>query len=149
VTEAALEIPDAHDPLVRLAIEIADMTEEGAIFRCTFESRAFRGSVGVSTYLAGPPSALFAEIAREWRGWKEPKVWRDRDHVLTLKATCPTGGYVTLDIEMRLDEPPTLITLASSLLLENSSLDRIASDAANLFREDRSLEFLSSVARRN
>ena len=53
-----------------------------------------------------------------------------------------------LDVEMRLDQPPELTTLASCLFLESASLDRIARDARDLFREDKSLEFLSSVARR-
>jgi hypothetical protein len=97
----------------------------------------------------GPPSALFAAIAQEWRGWKGTKTWQDRDYALTLNATCPSGGTVALDIELRLDRPPELITLASSLCMESASLDRLARDATDLFREDKSLEFLNSVARRN
>jgi hypothetical protein len=146
VTESTFEIRSAHD---RLAIEIAELTEEGTIFRCTLEKGAFRGTVDANTYSVGPPSALFAAIAREWRGWKGVKTWQDRDHALTLNAHCNTTGLVTLNIEMRSDQPPVLTTLASSLFVESASLDRIARDAADLFQEDKSLEFLSSVARRN
>ena len=146
MTEPTFEIRNAHD---RLAIEIAELTGEGTIFRCILEKGAFRGAVDANTYLVGPPSAFFAAIAREWRGWKGVKTWQDRDYALTLKAHCNTTGLVTLNIEMRLDQPPELTALDSSLFLESASLDRIARDAADLFREDKSLGFLSSVARRN
>lgn len=146
MTEPTFEIGSAHD---RLAIEIAELTGEGTIFRCTLEKGTFRGTVDANTYLVGPPSALFAGIAREWRGWSGVKTWQDRDYALTLKAHCNTTGVVRLDIEMRLDQPPEVTTLASSMFLESASLDRIARDAVDLFREDKSLEFLSSVARRN
>ncbi|HWB44030.1 MAG TPA: DUF6228 family protein [Hyphomicrobiaceae bacterium] len=146
MTGSTLEIRSFHD---RLAIEVAELTHEGTIFRCTLEKGAFRGEVVANTYLVGPPSILFAAIAREWRGWNGAKTWQDRDYALTLKAHCNSGGAVTLHVEMRLDQPPELTTLTSSLYLESAYLDRIAREAADLFQEDRSLQFLSSLGRRN
>ena len=149
MTASTLEIRDARDPLTRFALEVMELTDEGTTFRCILDKEAFRGTVAANTYLVGPPSALFAAIAREWRGWQGAKTWQERDCVLTLKAHHNTTGFVALNIEMRLDQPPELTTLASSLFLESASLDRIARGAADLFREDKSLVFLSSVARRS
>jgi Family of unknown function (DUF6228) len=148
VSASRLEIRDAYDRLSRLAIEVVKLTEEGTIFRCTLNKGGFRGIVDANTYLVGPPSVLFADIAQSWRGWTGTKAWQDRDYALTFKAHSVTTGPVTLNVEMRLDRPPEFTSLASSLLLESASLDRIARDVAELFREDKSLEFLSSLVRR-
>jgi hypothetical protein len=149
VIESALEIRDAYNRRDRLAVEIMELTEEGTLFRCTLDKGAFRGTVDANTYLVGPPSTFFAEIAQQWRGWGGIKTWQAKDHALTFSARCSTTGQVTLDIEMRFNDPLELTSLASSLLVESASLDGIARDMAALFREDKSLAFLSSMVRRN
>jgi hypothetical protein len=136
-----LEIGDGSAGFV---MEIVELTDEGTIFRCTLKNGLFHGTIDASTYLLGPPSSLFAGIASEWRGWKGHKTWEDRDRAMSLKAS-NSGGPVTLHIEMRFDCPPELTSLASSLILESASLDGIARDAAELFHEDKSLEFLKRL----
>jgi hypothetical protein len=125
-------------------MEIVELTDEGTIFRCALKKGLFHGAIDANTYLVGPPSTFFAELASDWRGWNGRKTWEDRDHALSLKAS-NRGGPVVLEIKLRFDRPPEFTSLASSLMLESASLDRIAKDSAELFREDRALEFIKKL----
>jgi hypothetical protein len=136
-TGPRLEITGAFQGLHSgLIFEILEVGKDGMSFGCGFYKGGFQGSVVVWTQGGASPSALFAEMARDWRGWEGTKVWEDLEQILTLKASSDRTGHITLHIEMRPQAFPygeeTLLT--SSLMLDAGALETIARDIDRLFQ---------------
>jgi hypothetical protein len=60
----------------------------------------FSGSIVVDTYLAGPPTPLFLELARDWRGWEGTRKWADLEEKCSILASIDRLGHVSLRVEL-------------------------------------------------
>jgi hypothetical protein len=106
---------------------------KGESFTATLESRLFSGRVVASTYLAGLPSLLFNEIAREWRGWEGKKQWSVLEDELHLTATSDHTGHIYLQVIMRDSGRPHGWRLEATLQLEAGQLEALALDVSRVF----------------
>ena len=76
---------------------------------------------------------LFAEMSKEWRGWKGEKIWRTTDAAVTLAFTHDGVGHVRVNAVVK-DDQPSVWEVRGQLAIELGALDRIARDMAQYFR---------------
>jgi hypothetical protein len=67
-------------------------------FVVLLETPWLRCSAPASTYVSGPPVALFRDIAENWRGWEGEKSWSDLEGRVKFGATCDSTGHVTINV---------------------------------------------------
>lgn len=114
-------------------VEFSDV--EGDYFRVSVIARDHSATRTVYAYTDGPRiAAMFAEAAREWRGWNGAKVWESIEGELRLELSMDRLGHVTLAVRMR-SEPagPDEWQLEADIGLEAGQLDRIAREAHRLW----------------
>ena len=126
---------------VRDSTRLSFSDVDGDSFTASLISSHFSGRVVVSTYCSGPPSLLFEELAREWRGWENAKTWAALEDELTLAATSDRIGHVTLLVIMRNYTDAANWRLEADLHLEAGQLARLAQEVNRVFSEVRSPEF--------
>lgn len=110
----------------------------GESFSAQIESTHFSGSVVASTYHCGPPSLLFNEIAREWRGWEGEKSWACLEDELRLTAKADSTGHIELEVVMRNYCDPSNWLLKATLALEAGQLEFLATAVGDVFSRGRS-----------
>ncbi|VVD76992.1 hypothetical protein PMO31116_00892 [Pandoraea morbifera] len=123
-----VEVKSCHGR-ASLNMRVTSRALDETLFIATLTNPPFHGEVGSSTYVVGPISAFFRDMAEAWTGWDGAKRWTSIDGELKLSATITRLGQVTLTIE--------LATLTSSmsthLALEAGSLEQIARDVSQVF----------------
>ena len=85
----------------------------------------------VYAYTDGPGIArLFADAAREWKGWTEAKVWESLEGEFRIALTIDRQGHVTVAARVRSD-PGALDRwqLEAQLGLESGQLELVATEA--------------------
>ena len=75
-------------------------SRDGIDFDVAVRTPFFAGVAPASTYLNGSPSLMFAEMAKEWRGWKGTKRWSDLEKRVTFEAECDSLGHIKLVVEL-------------------------------------------------
>ena len=60
-----------------------------------------QASAEVSTYLYGPPTNFFEDLAQSWRGWDGRKAWEDLEHRFALSAISDKTGHIILNVTVR------------------------------------------------
>ena len=76
---------------------------------------------------------VFAEMAKEWRGWKGEKFWSTTDSEVTLKFTHDRVSRLRVDVEVK-DSRAANWKVTGELALELGNLERIAKDVAEYLR---------------
>ncbi len=75
---------------------------------------------------------FFADLAREWRGWSDAKIWEPFERGLRLSARHDGLGHVALRVTLQQGIYPDGWSLEATLKLDAGALDAIARDAARL-----------------
>jgi hypothetical protein len=70
-------------------------------FLTTVETPWLRCVAPSSTYMCGPPSTFFAELAAIWRGWDGERRWADLERRVALAATADSQGHVTIKVTLK------------------------------------------------
>ena len=109
-----------------------DVTDDS--FEALLEGLNFSGRTTVSLYMAGPPSGLFDEMARDWKGWKGTKTWAALEDELRIEASADSTGHVSLVVTIRDYNDPTNWRLKATLDLEAGQLPELAKAVAKAFR---------------
>lgn len=104
--------------------------DEVTAFEVSVRTPFFSGTAPASTYFNGPPSLLFAEMAKEWQGWAGKKSWRDLDGRVAFEATCDRLGHIKLIVE--LVSPDYESTLRAVITYEAGQLDAMYSAVMGL-----------------
>lgn len=102
----------------------------GDSFSAVLEGSNFSGRTTVSLYMAGPPSALFDEMARDWKGWKGTKTWAALEDELRLEASADSTGHISLVVTIRDYNDPAEWRLKATLDLEADQLPELAKSVA-------------------
>ena len=104
---------------------------DGDFFRLSVAAPDHSASLRVSAYTDRAGVArLFAEAARDWKGWRGAKVWESIERDLRLELTTDRLGHVTLAIRMsHVAGGPGQWQLETELGLEAGQLEQIARDA--------------------
>lgn len=107
-------------------------SKEEAVFSVKLNAPWLRAEARMTTYIYGPPTKFFEEIAASWRGWEGEKSWAEIEGRVALRATTDRRGHVALRVKLRPD--PGLPGLAEEVLdLEAGGLDRLAEDVRGFF----------------
>jgi hypothetical protein len=126
--ENSVTISSASD-----ATRLTFSDSEGESFAAALESTFFSGRVAVSTYHTGPPSLLFDEMARDWKGWERQKQWATLEDELRLTAKADHTGHIYLEVIMRDSGRPHGWRLQATLQLEAGQLEAIAHSVTKVF----------------
>jgi len=78
-----------------------------------------------------PVDKFFADLAREWRGWSDAKIWEPFERGLRLSARHDGLGHVALRVTLQQDVFPDGWCLEGTLKLDAGALDAVARDAAS------------------
>jgi hypothetical protein len=70
-------------------------------FLTTVETPWIHCASPASTYLCGPPTTLFADLAENWRGWNDEKRWADLEGRVALAATADALGHVVIKVTLK------------------------------------------------
>ena len=116
-----------------LTFAVTSRSKEEISFDVFVRTPSFSGRAAASTYVSGSPAALFREMARDWKGWKEPKTWADLENRVKLSATSDSTGHIHFVVELR--GPDYDSRLKAILVYEAGQLDRMATDIADLLPE--------------
>ena len=76
---------------------------------------------------------VFAEMAKQWRGWKGEKVWYTTDKEVTLTFTHDRISRVRVDVEVK-DSPAGNWKVEGELALELGALEGTAKEIAEYMR---------------
>jgi hypothetical protein len=97
------------------------------------EAAGLSCSQGAMTYGDDGIRAFFAELARDWRGWRGTRQWHTIEHDLAIEAT-HTGRKIDLGFTLRPGAYPANWRLVLEMSISpDASLDRLASDIGELF----------------
>jgi hypothetical protein len=100
-------------------------------FLTTVETPWLRCVAPSSTYMCGPPSTFFAELAAIWRGWDGERRWADLERRVALAATADSQGHVTIKVTLK---GPNYQDLAEvRLIFEAGALENISVAMASMF----------------
>lgn len=113
-----------------LTFEVTSRSVTDVDFIVHVRTPYFSGQAPASTFMNGSPSALFAEVAAEWRGWRRQKVWQDLEGRVSFSASCDSTGHVTLRVELKGQDYDSGLTV--NLMFETSQLDAMASSIGEL-----------------
>ncbi|WP_416347940.1 DUF6228 family protein [Caballeronia mineralivorans] len=89
------------------------------------------GEVGASTYVSGPLTTLFDEMADCWTGWTGEKSREAIGGELSLVVTTTSPGNVTLRVRISIHSGD--YTTTALLKLEGGNLARTAAEVRSLF----------------
>lgn len=103
-------------------------------FLAVLESVNFSGRITVSTYIAGPPTDLFNEMARDWMGWEGTKTWGSLEDELRIEASTDLTGHISLIVTIRDYSDPANWRLKAKLELEAGQLTELARSARSAFQ---------------
>jgi hypothetical protein len=104
-------------------------------FEIEVANDTFTGGVATSTYFAKSPSEFFGDLAKDWKGWSDPKVWGDLEGTVTMNATINSTGNIVLFVELRGGNTLEK-SLTTNLHLEAGQLENIANEMGKLFSDN-------------
>ncbi|MGI9217284.1 MAG: DUF6228 family protein [Hydrogenophaga sp.] len=113
-----------------LTFEVTSSSATDVDFNVHVRTPHFAGQAPASTFMNGSPSALFAEMASEWTGWRGQKTWQDLESRVSFSASSDSTGHVTLRVELKGQDYDSGLTV--NLMFEASQLDAMASSISEL-----------------
>lgn len=105
-------------------------------FTAALAGSHFSGQVTVSNCYGGPPSLLFDEMARDWKGWRNDKTWTALEGELALTASSDRLGHVALLVVMHDCWGAADWRLGATLHVEAGRLDELARLVRSAFGEN-------------
>jgi hypothetical protein len=110
---------------------------QGDSFHLSVLHLNYSASRSVSAYTDPDGIArLWADAAREWRGWHGAKVWESLEGELRIQLSTDRAGHVELRVRLRSDagvsDPWSIET---SIGLDAGALESIARDAKRLWAQ--------------
>ena len=109
-------------------------------FVARIESRKYSAEASVSTYVCGPPSSLFRDMARDWDGWTGTKEWASLEDELRLQATIDLTGHVSLRTIFRDCCSPADWRFEATIPIDAGSLAVISRSVDRLFAPTKPVE---------
>lgn len=113
---------DPDEPLEEYAVTLCDHGVSAT-------ARVYAG------YLQFHPTPLFADMARDWRGWSGEKEWESLEGELRLRCSRDRFGHVFVRVRLRSGIDVCDWCLAATVMVEAGQLQSIAAQAARFFGE--------------
>ena len=118
----------------KLSFCITERMAQDTQFLTTVETPWLRCSVPSSTYMCGPPTTFFAELAANWKGWNDEKRWADLESRVSLAATADSLGHITIKVALR--GPNFQDRAEVRLTFEAGALENMSLAMASIFLRD-------------
>ena len=122
---SSVEIKSCYDSTTLIFTLLGDDHGETA-FSAEISNAPFNGRVESSTWHVGPPTLLFQEMARDWKGWSGKKEWAALEGELRLTATSDSSGHITVAVYLSYQSGD--FTASATISLEAGQLDRVYSN---------------------
>jgi hypothetical protein len=84
-------------------------------------------------YTSSHPAPLFADMARQWSGWRGELVWESLEGELALRCSHDRLGHISIRIELRAGFMPSDWRVAATVMAEGGQLENIARCATLFF----------------
>jgi Family of unknown function (DUF6228) len=84
-------------------------------------------------YVHSNPVKLFADMARQWRGWKGELSWSSLDSEMTLACSRDRLGHVAIRVRLRPRHMPYDWQVEATVMTEAGQLEAIAKRATLFF----------------
>ena len=114
--------PDRAKPLEYYSLRILQTD-------LTAQSRVYGG------YCSSHPTQLFADMARQWDGWKGELVWTSLESELTLRCSHDGLGHISIRAELRSGPMSDDWRVIATAFADAGQLEGIARRAAIFFGE--------------
>jgi hypothetical protein len=88
-------------------------------------------SAPASTYVSGPPTTMFKEMAANWRGWEGEKTWEDLEGRVKLSAASDKTGHIS--VKVTLVGPDYDSRVVAVLTYEAGALESMHTQVSGLF----------------
>ena len=128
----AIDFP-SHDGS-KLSFRILGQSFRATDFLVSVESKFVTASVEADTFFKGPPSLLFTDLAKNWRGWSGEKVWKDIEGKVKLVATSDLTGHIEVRVTLRSVDQRDSAQV--TLMYEAGALERMSKLLRSLFAAD-------------
>ncbi|HEV2111929.1 MAG TPA: DUF6228 family protein [Gammaproteobacteria bacterium] len=116
---------------VELELEMLSRGEEENRYLASIRSHMCTGQTEATTYIYGPPTKFFDDLAANWHGWKGEKKWAEIESRLQFTATMDNLGHVILIVLMReLVEP---FSVSAPLYFDAGQLEGLAAEIREFF----------------
>ena len=125
----ALELKSPRDGSV-LRFQLVKRYEEEVEFEVSVQTPWFTGRAPSSTFMNGPPSAMFRAMANEWQGWKGSKSWKDLEDRVSLSGVTDSTGHVSITVDLVGQDYETRLRVV--IEYEAGQLEEMASTVARL-----------------
>jgi Family of unknown function (DUF6228) len=100
-------------------------------WQVTLSDRDASATTRVDPNGAAPVADFFADLARDWRGWSNARLWEPFERGLRLSATHDGLGHVALRVTLQQDVFPDGWCIEATVKLDAGSLDALARKAAS------------------
>jgi len=112
--------------------QFSHRTKEEAVFIVSLHAPWLTAESRMTTYIYGPPTKFFDEMATSWRGWEGEKAWAEIEGRVSLRATSDRLGHLALRVRLRPD--PARFGQAEEVVeLEAGQLDHLAEEVRRFF----------------
>jgi hypothetical protein len=105
---------------------------EGFWVRVTDQHLSAAGQV-YAGYAPSHPAPMFADMARQWSGWRGELAWRSLEGELALRCSHDRLGHIAIRIELRFGHMPDDWRVEATVMAEGGQLEEIARRAARFF----------------
>ena len=84
-------------------------------------------------YAPAHPAELFADMARQWSGWRGQLVWESLEGELALRCRHDRRGHIAIRVELQSGLMPDDWRVAATVAAEAGQLENLAHRAALFF----------------
>jgi hypothetical protein len=80
-----------------LRFQLRQRGDDEAIYGVCLRAGWMTAETEMTTYLYGPPTKFFEDMASSWRGWDGQKTWAEIEGRVSFAATIDRLGHVALN----------------------------------------------------
>jgi hypothetical protein len=122
---------DGASSIALIDREPFDTTKIIDYFTVQLTDTRLSASARVFAYMCSGLPELFSHVARNWQDFTGPRAWSALEGEFTLEMTHDGIGHFTIAAELRSGHYERDWLVKSSVMIETSQLDRIASDVSD------------------
>lgn len=105
-----------------------------AFYSVTMSAPDMKGTIRVDNSPYGTtPAELFAEIARDWKGFKGEKSWGSLEGEFNISAKSDSTGHITIRASINTGCTPPCSKMVSDFEIEAGQLEKIDNQVSEFF----------------
>jgi hypothetical protein len=108
-----------------LQLRFLRRSREETVFLVALHGTWLTAETEMTTYVYGPPTTFFDEMAASWRGWEGEKAWAEIEGRVSFHASSDRCGHIELIVSLRAD-PASAGRVQDVIKLEAGGLEYLA-----------------------